>query len=1478
MVVFNHKAPVLLKEGFVLKQGKVLFVIMTLMLAFAGQSAMADQAWVSVGGTSNPASPVVTVLSSDESTTTIEITTDGFWSEDITEGVETFQSLELPGYSSVIDPGKPCVPAVVKLVQIPSLTDVAVTVTAQTLETLTGYHVYPSQTPLLETETSTTFDYDQTFYGTSQTYPVAATEISDPAVWRNIRVIRLTIYPIRHNPATGDLTVATDMTIRLDYSGTNTTNQLLTTDLPVTERYDDMYSNTVINYPGPGMAPVVKGSSSSALLTGYDYLIIADDAFVSSMTPFVNWKNSQGLSTQVVAISTIGANVTNIKNYITQEYNTNGIQYVLLVGNDVAIPGYTGYYFFSDFYYTLIAGGDNFPDIALGRFSVDNTTELNNMITKSITYESNPPAGDWLDKALLVAHKEYAPGKYQGCKEEIRTASYSVQTPVFTTAYGAAAAQGGDDATNADVKAYINSGQRVVNYRGHGDVQEWWNWNTLGQSFYNSDALSLANGQKTPVVFSIACLNADLLIPNDCLGEAFTVQDEGAVAFLGASDPSYTIANHTYDKKLFKAVYDEGINTIGDASNVAAIEIIMYEGGAGLTNARMYLWLGDPSLNVLYEGEPPCTEPIAWESTWGDTLSQMAHSVVQTSDGGYAFCGRVGPYDAAILYSNIQLVKTDSCGEVEWTREYGGDSADWAYSIDATEPDDGFIICGSTTSYGMGGSDIYLIKTDANGNVQWTQTHGTTGLDWGKSVKQTSDGGYIAVGTLPEHDFLILKLDQYGNTVWADTCFDFYGFEWYNPGEVIETNDGKFVVAGSGFDDDYIEYFIILFTWDSSGNQIGWNRYYHDYAHGYGVVQTSDNGFAVCGYDADTSGANEEDFFILKTNSAGGLLWTQSYDINNCDIANSIKQLSDGGYIVVGESGYLYYGADMYVLRTDASGNTIWGKTYGGAYRDDGKSIQICSDGGFVIAGCSYSFGDDENGDFYMVKMGPEPPAPILYSPINGKYWYTTSMVVPLDWHDVDGAILYEVLLDNNSDFSSPIANPNDLTVSTWTTPALGVGTYYWKVRAKNETGWGAWSSVRYFQLRTPTGGGCPILFTFDGNDFRKENPLLTACEKSGFKDVVTDYYHLSKPPACEDGIVTFQLRETVDEVTYLHDLELITVDHSDDVGIACAVDGSIMTYHEILTPLSAVDDQGRDQLASVIEEDGNFFTADEPGHLIVTFPNPGTDLTGFSFYALKKPDIIVDPPPGPKLLPYAEFNPSDLTIEILGNDNLWHEIEAQIPSREYLLQEMVLTDYASGIESDEITIRLSWSDRYATDVLLQYVPADEYPIIENWAIDEFDLRLATTDQESMTIFSKEQPLVLRKGDVFEYTFDVGPTPPEGLGRDYIIRAMGRYEPAGLRAGALPTQFQLYGNYPNPFNPATTIAYDLPTPSEVKLNVYNILGQLVATVYDGPQDAGHHEAIWDGNDSQGRPVASGVYIYHLEAGTFAASKKMVLMK
>ncbi|MFZ8835404.1 MAG: hypothetical protein ACO2O5_14605 [Candidatus Caldipriscus sp.] len=197
----------------------------------------------------------------------------------------------------------------------------------------------------------------------------------------------------------------------------------------------------------------------------------------------------------------------------------------------------------------------------------------------------------------------------------------------------------------------------------------------------------------------------------------------------------------------------------------------------------------------LYPSHNPMSA-TSFAKTYGVALWELAYSVQQTSDGGYIVAGRTYSFGAGGW--DILLIKTDANGNLIWAKTYGGTYDDWASSVQQTS-DGGYIVAGYTESLGAGWYDIFLIKTDANGNRIWAKTYGGTSAEYANSVQQTSDGGYIVAGwtysfsAVVDWNIFLIKTDANGNVQWAKT----YGGTDYDLAFSVEqTSDGGYIAAG----------------------------------------------------------------------------------------------------------------------------------------------------------------------------------------------------------------------------------------------------------------------------------------------------------------------------------------------------------------------------------------------------------------------------------------------------------------------------------------------------------------------------------------------------------------------------------------------------------------------------------------------------------------------------------------------------------
>jgi arginine repressor len=367
--------------------------------------------------------------------------------------------------------------------------------------------------------------------------------------------------------------------------------------------------------------------------------------------------------------------------------------------------------------------------------------------------------------------------------------------------------------------------------------------------------------------------------------------------------------------------------------------------------------------------EGTCTSPLNWPKIYGGQSAEYAEGVQQTSDGGYIFAGNISYGDGK---ANVYLVKTDASGNELWSKTFRERNANYGKSIKQIS-DGGYIIAGYTGSDLNGGSyfDVYLVKTDSNGNMLWSRTFGGTNNEFGLSVQQTSDGGYIIVGSSgqfvsPGGDVYVIKTDSNGYMLWSKTLGGTNHDAAYS---VQQTSDGGYIIAGWTLTSGWSGLNAYLVKTDPNGDML-WSKTFvgTSQAAANSVQQTSDGGYIIAGYTYSTSGTDEGDAYLVKTDKNGDMLWSKTFGGAGWDSARAVLQTPDAGYIIVGyTSSFGVPGGDVYLVKTDSNGNMLWSKISGIVrnYPFSGD-IQQTSDGGYIIAGSTSS--ETNWQDAYLIK------------------------------------------------------------------------------------------------------------------------------------------------------------------------------------------------------------------------------------------------------------------------------------------------------------------------------------------------------------------------------------------------------------------------------------------------------------------------------------------------------------------------------
>lgn len=362
-----------------------------------------------------------------------------------------------------------------------------------------------------------------------------------------------------------------------------------------------------------------------------------------------------------------------------------------------------------------------------------------------------------------------------------------------------------------------------------------------------------------------------------------------------------------------------------------------------------------------------------WTKTFGGSETEFGYYTQQTNDGGYIVAGWTKSFGAG--QNDIWLIKTNSSGDTLWTKTYGG-SSDENISCAQQTNDSGYILFIESDSFHPTYWKVWLVKTDELGDTIWTKVIGGNRHYFLESGLQITEGGYVFTGytkatAAGQEDVWFVKTDTSGNPLWTKTIG---GFEGDQSQAILQTSDSGFVIAAVTKSFGTGDYDVWLIKTDVNGDTI-WTKTYGgnqtDWV--YSIQLTSEQGFIIAGSTKSFGYANGKfDIWLIKTNSFGDTLWTKTFGGVENDGAYSVRESIDGGFILTGYTSSFGAGEqDVWLIKTDASGNLLWSKTFGGSYWDVGRCVQQTNDGGYIIVGDRFTtLAIDYN--IWLIKTTPD--------------------------------------------------------------------------------------------------------------------------------------------------------------------------------------------------------------------------------------------------------------------------------------------------------------------------------------------------------------------------------------------------------------------------------------------------------------------------------------------------------------------------
>ncbi len=569
------------------------------------------------------------VLGADNSSTRLLLTLNRFQADGLKIDGSPWTAIALDDLALHHQRGLPALPTVRRSIAIPADAAMRVSILDAQFRDFPGMNIAPSKGTISRSMDPEMVSYEfSRFYEGNSWFPAEIAKLDEPYIMRDVRGLVVELNPFQYNPATRTLRVYTEIVVEIESAGESFVNRLDSRPEVLDAEFAKIYSNHFLNYDQ------LQDRYVSVPEVGA-MLVITHDAFHSAMLPYVDWKNQMGIPTEIVDVTTVGSTGTQIKSYIQNYYDSNGMTFVLLVGDAGQIPLPVGG---SDPMYSLLAGSDSYPDIFVGRFSAENTTQVATQVERSIEYERDATVdNDWFPQGMGIASAEGSGIGDDGeadwehmdvIRDKLLAYNYTLVDQVYDTNGGSA----------AQVAAGCNDGRSIINYCGHGWLQ---GWSTTG--FDNNYVNVLTNDNMLPFINSVAC-NTGEFQSGTCFGEAWmwatnAGEPTGAIGFYGSIISMSWAPPMSSQDETIDLLVDDAKRTIGGLWFNGSCLMMDEYGSSGVNEFENWTIFGDPSLRV--RSMAPSVASVDHFATI-DPL--MAYFTVNTDPGNLAAISFEGGY------------------------------------------------------------------------------------------------------------------------------------------------------------------------------------------------------------------------------------------------------------------------------------------------------------------------------------------------------------------------------------------------------------------------------------------------------------------------------------------------------------------------------------------------------------------------------------------------------------------------------------------------------------------------------------------------------------------------------------------------------------------------------------------------------------------------------------------------------------------
>lgn len=612
---------------------RISVVVVLVVVSLLNGTAVAAERWIEVSPAAVGAQPSVDIREVSDGFV-IDVDLAGFFVDEQTLERNVFSLLRIPGCGGSGMVGSPQLPFRSILVPIPNGPAARLSVVdAEASPALSGVTVIPAQAPVPDCGgASGDFAMDDKAYGLDDSFPASPARIADDVVVRGQRFLVIEASPLSFNPFRKEVSARPHMTLKVDLQGAVDA----AAEIRKAERRSSLF---------PTLAELDGLPAPAAVPTGLEYLIIAYDPLVSAIEPLAEWKRKKGLTTEVVAMSTIGTTSADLKSFLQTRYDADpDLTYVLLVGDHPMVPSEDVGGMVTDLYLSCLDGTDYFPDVVMGRIAVQTELDCEHVVDKILAFERDTVPGVWHGDYLMAA---YLQGGCQAQRFFFETGTHAMHYIRDEVGMGIHTAATSDtlncnpytwreDATwyphrfpgyvnqpvpqadadlitaasiaTQDINDAIDAGVSLVQHRDHGGETGWGD-----PPYSNGNVAALSNGAMTPIVYSINCLTGTFNMSGDCFAEAFMKKyPGGAVGIVAATDVSYSghndlLTHGSYDSFWDDYDTDDGGNIYPHSFRPAEAflygKYYMYHWeGAGSTTQlefELFHWHGDPEMRAF---------------------------------------------------------------------------------------------------------------------------------------------------------------------------------------------------------------------------------------------------------------------------------------------------------------------------------------------------------------------------------------------------------------------------------------------------------------------------------------------------------------------------------------------------------------------------------------------------------------------------------------------------------------------------------------------------------------------------------------------------------------------------------------------------------------------------------------------------------------------------------------------------------------